>query len=192
MSLRFRIEVSARHVHLSQEHLEVLFGKNYELSPEKALSQPGEFVAEERLSIVGPRDIIHNVAILGPCREQTQVEITWTEARKLGLHPPIRESGHLEGSEGCRLVGPAGEVELTEGVIIAKRHLHLSPQEATELGVANGDIVSVKVNSSERELIFGDVVARVSEKYACTMHLDTDEGNAAGVTSGVTTGELAK
>lgn len=192
MAKRVLIEVSARHIHLCREHLEILFGANYELSPEKTLSQPGEFVAEERLSVVGPRDVIHNVAILGPCRPHTQVEITWTEARKIGLRPPIRESGHLDGSAGCRLVGPKGEVELAEGVIIAKRHLHLSPADAAALGVNNGDIVSVKVNSSERELTFGDVVARVGERYSCTMHLDTDEGNAAGVTSGVTTGEIVR
>ena len=190
MSKRILIEVSARHIHLCCEHLEILFGENYELTPEKPLSQPGEFVAEERLQVVGPRDMLHNVAILGPLRAQTQVEITWNEARKIGLQPPIRESGDLAGSSACRLVGPAGEVDLEEGVIIAKRHLHLSPIEAADLGVENGDIVRVKVNSSERELIFGDVVARVNEKYSCTMHLDTDEGNAAGVTSGVTTGEI--
>jgi len=192
MPKRILIEVSARHVHLSREHLDILFGKGYELSPDKTLSQPGEFAAQERLQIVGPRDMLHNVAILGPLREQTQVEITWTEARKIGLKPPVRESGHLEDSEGCRLVGPAGEVELSEGVIIAKRHLHLSPADAEDLGIKSGDIVSVKVNSPERGLIFGDVVARVSEKYSCTMHLDTDEGNAAGVTSGVTTGEICR
>ncbi|MBQ6396493.1 phosphate propanoyltransferase [Candidatus Saccharibacteria bacterium] len=190
MSKRILIEVSARHIHLCREHLETLFGPDFELTPEKPLSQPGEFVASERLSIVGPRDVIHNVAVLGPLREKTQVEITWTEARKLGLQPPIRESGHHEGSVGCRLVGPKGEVELSSGVIIPKRHLHLSPEDASWLNVSHGDIVSVKVNSPERELTFGDVVVRVNEKFSSAMHLDTDEGNAAGVTSGVTTGEI--
>lgn len=187
---RIIIEVSARHVHLCREHLDALFGKGYELTPNRPLSQPGEFVAEERLQIAGPREMLHHVAVLGPLREKTQVEITLTEARKIGLKPPIRESGHLDGSASCRLIGPKGEVELPEGVIVAKRHLHLATKDALELGVKNGDIVSVKVNSPERQTIFGDVVARVSDKYACTMHLDTDEGNAAGVSSGITTGEI--
>lgn len=190
MHRRILIEVSARHIHLSREHLETLFGADHELTPERTLSQPGEFVSRERLTIVGPRDAIHNVAILGPLRDRTQVEVTWTEARKLGLQPPIRESGNHDGSVGCRLVGPEGEVELASGVIIAKRHLHLSPKDAEWLGINHGDIVSVKVNSPERGLTFDDVIVRVNEKYSCTMHLDTDEGNAAGVISGVTTGEI--
>lgn len=190
MPNRIIVEVSARHVHLCRKDLDVLFGEGYELTPEKPLSQPGEFVSTERLSIAGPREMLHNVAILGPLRPKTQVEITLTEARKIGVKPPIRESGHLEGSASCRLIGPKGEVELEEGVIVAKRHLHLSEKDALELGVKNGDIVSVKINSTERGTIFGDVVTRVSDKYACTMHLDTDEGNAAGVLSGITTGEI--
>ncbi|MBQ8996693.1 phosphate propanoyltransferase [Candidatus Saccharibacteria bacterium] len=190
MPNRIIVEVSARHVHLCRKDLDVLFGEGYELTPEKPLSQPGEFVSTERLSIAGPREMLHNVAILGPLRPKTQVEITLTEARKIGVKPPIRESGHLEGSASCRLIGPKGEVELEEGVIVAKRHLHLSEKDALELGVKNGDIVSVKINSTERGTVFGDVVARVSDKYACTMHLDTDEGNAAGVLSGITTGEI--
>ncbi|MBQ6396417.1 phosphate propanoyltransferase, partial [Candidatus Saccharibacteria bacterium] len=175
MSRRIPIEVSARHIHLSKDHLEKLFGKGHELSPDKPLSQPGEFVSVERLSVAGPRDIIHNVAVLGPLRMKTQVEITFTEARKLGLQPPIRESGDLEGSAGCRLIGPEGEVELDSGVIIPKRHLHLSERDAEELGVKNGDIVSIKTDTVERETIFGDVVVRVSDKYSCAVHLDTDE-----------------
>jgi len=190
MPNRIIVEVSARHVHLCRKDLDILFGEGYELTPEKPLSQPGEFVSTERLSIAGPREMLHNVAILGPLRPKTQVEITLTEARKIGVKPPIRESGHLEGSASCRLIGPKGEVELEEGVIVAKRHLHLSEKDALELGVKNGDIVSVKINSTERGTVFGDVVARVSDKYACTIHLDTDEGNAAGVLSGITTGEI--
>lgn len=190
MTKRILIEVSARHVHLCEADLKKLFGENHDLMPQKFLSQPSEFVAEERLSIAGPREMLHNVAILGPLRPRTQVEITLSEARKIGLKPPIRESGDLEGSEGCRLIGPVGEVDLSEGVIVAKRHLHLSPKNAQELGVKNGDIVAVMVNSTERMLTFEDVVVRVNERFTCTMHLDTDEGNAAGVMSGVTTGEI--
>ena len=176
------IEISARHVHLSQRLVDILFGKGHELKPAKFLSQPTEFLSEDRISIVGPREILHNVAVLGPTREHTQVEISLTDARKLGLNPPIRESGDHAGSASCRLVGPAGEYELKDGVIIARRHLHLSGQEARELGLKNGDIVSVAVKHSLRPLIFQDVLVRIKPTFALSMHLDTDEGNAAGLT----------
>ncbi|MBR5389296.1 phosphate propanoyltransferase [Candidatus Saccharibacteria bacterium] len=176
------IEISARHVHLSQHLVNVLFGEGYELTPAKGLSQPTEFLCNERVDIVGPREIIHNVAVLGPTREHTQVEIALTDARKLGLNPPIRESGDHDGSAACRIVGPAGEYELDDGVIIARRHLHLGTKEAEKLALKNGDIVSVEVKNSLRPLIFEDVLIRVKDTYSLSMHVDTDEGNAAGLT----------
>ena len=181
--VKIPIEVSARHVHLSQRLVEILFGVGYKLTPEKALSQTTEFLAQERIDIVGPREIIHSVAVLGPTREHTQVEISLTDARKLGLTPPVRESGHHEGSVGCRLVGPAGEYELEDGVIIARRHLHCSSAEAEKLGVGNGETVSVEVKNALRPVIFKDVLVRVKNEFSLSMHVDTDEGNAAGLTA---------
>ena len=179
--VKIPIEISARHVHLSQHLVDILFGKNYKLTTARTLSQPTEFLANERVSIVGPREILHNVAILGPVREHTQVELAMTDARKIGLNPPIRESGHHEGSVGCRIVGPAGEYELKDGVIIARRHLHLNQQEADNLGIKNGDIVSVEIKNSSRPVIFEDVLVRVRDDFHLSMHVDTDEGNAAGL-----------
>ena len=176
------VEVSARHVHLSQHLIDLLFGEGHELTPAKALSQPTEFLSTDRLSIVGPREILHNVAILGPTRAHTQVEISLTDARKLGLNPPIKESGDHEGSASCRLVGPAGEYELKDGVIVARRHLHLTDQEAQNLGLKNGDTVSVAIHNSLRPLIFEDVLVRTKDTFSLSMHIDTDEGNAAGLT----------
>ncbi len=176
------IEISARHVHLSQHLVNVLFGEGHELTPAKDLSQPTEFLCNERVDIVGPREIIHNVAVLGPTREHTQVEIALTDARKLGLNPPIRESGDHDGSASCRIVGPVGEYELEDGVIIARRHLHLSTKEAEKLALKNGDVVSVEVKNSSRPLIFKDTLVRVKDSYSLSMHVDTDEGNAAGLT----------
>ncbi len=176
------IEISARHVHLSQRLVNILFGKGHELTPDKTLSQPTEFRCEERLDIVGPREIIHSVAVLGPTREHTQVEIALTDARKLGLNPPVRESGNHEGSASCRLVGPAGEYELDDGVIVAHRHLHCNSAEAEQLGIKNGDIISVEVKDSLRPVIFEDVIVRVKDTFSLSMHVDTDEGNAAGLT----------
>ena len=155
---------------------------NYELKPDKTLSQPSEFLAKERVDIVGPREIIHNVAVLGPTREHTQVEISLTDARKLGLNPPVRESGNHEGSEKCRFVGPFGEYDLEDGVIVAHRHIHCSPLEAEKLGIKDGEKVSVEVKNSLRPLIFEDVLVRVKDSFSLSMHVDTDEGNAAGLT----------
>ena len=176
------IEISARHVHLSRRILEILFGEGYELKPVRTLSQPTEFLAEERLDIVGPREILHRVGVLGPTRDHTQVELSLTDARKLGLNPPIRESGNHDGSVGCRLVGPNGEFELEDGVIIAHRHIHANPEEAAKLGLKDGDKVSVKVENSLRPLIFEDVLVRIKDSFSLSMHVDTDEGNAAGLT----------
>ncbi len=184
------VEVSARHVHLSQEHLEALFGEGYELTCKKMLSQPGQFACEEKVTVVGPRGE-SKMSILGPVRKESQVEVSLTDARGLGLKALVRESGDLEGTEGCKLVGPKGEVVLEKGVIAAKRHIHFTPEDAEKFGVKDKDIVSVKVETEGRSLVFGDVVCRVSPSYALAMHVDTDEGNAMGY-SGVTYGEVIK
>ena len=181
--IQIPIETSARHVHLSDHIADILFGKGYQLTPERYLSQLGAYLCRERLRIVGPRDILHDVAILGPNREHTQVEISITDAKKLGLIPPIRESGDHSGSASCRLVGPAGEYELDDGVIIARRHLHCSPTDAEHLGVQDGDIVSIEVRDSLRPIVFRDVLVRVDEKFNLSLHLDTDEANSAGLTA---------
>ena len=178
--MNFVVETSARHVHVSQEDLEVLFGKGYELTKKKDLSQPGQYACEERVTVVGPKKELAGVSILGPVRPATQVEISLTDARSIGVASPIRESGDVAGSGACKLVGPAGEVELKEGVIVAKRHIHATPEDAEKLGVQDKDIVSVKISTSERSLVFDDVVVRVSPKFALAMHIDTDESNAAG------------
>ena len=183
------VEISARHLHLSQEHLDILFGAGYQLTAKKALSQPGQFACEERVTLVGPKKSIANVIILGPARPATQVEVSLTDARTLGVKAPIRESGVVEGSGACKLVGPCGEVELTEGVMVAKRHLHIIPEDAEKAGIVDKQIVKLSVKSEERSIIFDDVIARVSAKAATAVHLDTDEANAAGI-SGTVEGEI--
>lgn len=180
MGKEFIVETSARHVHVTQETLEVLFGAGYQLTKKKDLSQPGQFASNERVTIVGGKKEMPNVSILGPCRTINQVEISATDARSIGIDAPVRESGDIAGSGACKLIGPAGEVELKEGVIVAKRHIHMTPADAKELGVENGQIVKVQIkNGNGRNLIFDDTVVRVSEKYALAMHIDTDEANAA-------------
>ena len=177
------IEVSARHVHVTTEDLETLFGKGYQLTPKKDLSQPGQYAAAERVDLVGPRSTIKNVSILGPVRAASQVEVSMSDARTLGLNPSIRESGNIDGTIGVQLVGPVGSVTLDKGLIVAKRHVHLTPEAAEAQGVVNGQVVGVKVHTDDRSMTFGDVVIRVSEKFAPAMHIDTDEANAAGITS---------
>lgn len=177
------IEVSARHVHVTTEDLETLFGKGYQLTPKKDLSQPGQYAAAERVDLVGPRSTIKNVSILGPVRSASQVEVSLSDARTLGLNPSIRESGNIDGTIGVQLVGPAGSITLDKGLIVAKRHVHLTPEAADAQGVVNGQVVGVKVHTDDRSMTFGDVVIRVSEKFAPAMHIDTDEANAAGITS---------
>lgn len=179
MSKQVLVETSARHVHLSQEHLDVLFGKGYELTVKKELSQPGQYACTERVDVVGPKKALAGVSILGPTRSSSQVELSLTDARSIGVTAPIRESGDIAGSGACKLVGPCGEVELAEGVIAAKRHIHMTPADAAEFGVQDKDVVSVQVETAGRALTFGDVVVRVSEKFALAMHIDTDESNAA-------------
>ena len=177
------IEVSARHVHVTTEDLETLFGKGYQLTPKKDLSQPGQYAAAERVDLVGPRSTLKNVSILGPVRAASQVEVSMSDARTLGLNPSIRESGNIDGTIGVQLVGPAGTVTLEKGLIVAKRHVHLTPEAAEAQGVVNGQVVEIKVHTDDRSMTFGDVVIRVSEKFAPAMHIDTDEANAAGITS---------
>lgn len=179
------VEVSARHAHLSQEALEVLFGKGHSLTPKKDLSQPGQFACEERITVVGPKKELAGVSILGPVRRNTQVELSATDARSIGIAAPIRESGDVAGSAGCKLIGPCGELEIKEGVIVAKRHIHMTPADAEKYGVQDNQVVQVAAQSNGRSLIFGDVVVRVSEKFALAMHIDTDEGNAAGCFPGM-------
>ncbi len=183
MKEKVLVEISARHVHVTQAHLEILFGPGHQLTPKKDLSQPNQYAAEERVDVVGPRSFLKNVSILGPCRDFSQVEITKTEARLLGADALIRESGNIEGTNGIKLVGPKGELVLDKGLIVAKRHIHLTPENAEYYGVKNTQLVSVRIESDERSLTFSDVVIRVSEKFALAMHIDTDEANAAGISS---------
>lgn len=179
MGYTVKIGLSNKHVHLSQEHLEVLFGKGHELTPTKDLVQPGQFASEEKVDIVGPKKTLTGIRVLGPVRPETQVELAMTDARTLGIKAPVRESGHLEGTPGCKLIGPCGEVELDHGVMVAQRHVHLNPQQAIEAGVKDKDIVCLKIDG-ERGLIFDNVVVRSGDKHEREVHLDTDEGNAAG------------
>ena len=178
----FLVETSARHVHVTQEHLEKLFGEGYQLTVRKMLSQPGQFASNEKVTVVGPKGEL-KCSILGPVRKATQIEVSLTEARQLGVKAPVRESGDIEGSAPCKLVGPAGEVEVSEGVIAAMRHVHMTPEDAEHYGVENGQIVAVKVFNGvddSRALVFENTVVRVSNSYALAMHIDTDESNAAG------------
>ena len=178
------VETSARHVHVTQETLEILFGAGYQLTKKKDLSQPGQFACNERVDVVGPKRTLANVSILGPVRKANQVELSLTDARSIGVNAPVRESGDIAGSGACKLVGPCGEVEMAEGVIAAKRHIHMTPADAAEFGVADKQIVSVKVPTvNGRALTFDDVVVRVSDNFALAMHVDTDESNAAGLAS---------
>lgn len=186
--MKVMVETSARHVHVTQEALEVLFGKGAELTKKKDLSQPGQFACQEKVTIVGPKGQMA-ASILGPVRKENQVELSLTEARKLGIAAPVRESGDIEGTPGCKLIGPAGELDLDKGVIAAKRHIHLTPEAAAEFGVQDKQIVSVAVGGEGRKLVFGDVVIRVNPNFAPAMHIDTDECNAAGI-SGTVEGEI--
>ena len=185
MAKEFIVETSARHVHLNEAEFKVLFGPDAVLHKKKDLSQPGQFACEERVTVKGTKKDLAGVSILGPFRKCAQVELSATDARSIGLPIAIRESGDLEGTPGCILVGPAGELEIKQGVIVAKRHIHATPEDAAELGVKDKDIVKVEVKTPERSLIFGDVVVRVSPSYALAMHIDTDESNAAGMVPGV-------
>ena len=185
MSKEFIVETSARHAHLSEADFKVLFGENASLTIKKPLSQPGQYACEERITVVGPKKELAGVSILGPFRKASQVELSATDARSIGLGIAVRESGDLANTPGCKLVGPCGEIEIKEGVIVAKRHIHATVKDAEELGVKDKEIVKVEVCTKDRSLIFGDVVVRVNDSFALAMHIDTDESNAAGMAPGV-------
>ena len=191
MSNQVLVETSARHLHLSQKDLEILFGEGYQLTSKKALSQPGQFACVERVDVVGSKKTLSGVTILGPVRKATQVELSLTDARSIGVDAPIRESGDIAGSGACKLVGPKGEIELKEGVIAAKRHIHMTPADAEAFDVKDGQTVSVRIDSDGRALTFGDVVIRVRADFALAMHIDPDESNAACAVPG-TMGEVIK
>jgi len=179
---KFIVETSARHAHVSEADLAILFGEGAKLTHKKNLSQPGQFACEERVTIVGPKKEIAGVSILGPTRPATQVELSATDARSIGLNSIIKESGDIVGSSACKIVGPCGEIDISEGVIVAKRHIHLTPADAEELQVSDKEIVWVKIDSPDRKAILGDVVCRVHPNFARAMHIDTDEANAVGST----------
>ena len=189
MANKFLVETSARHVHLTAEAVEILFGKGHTLTNKKDLSQPGQYACEEKVTVKGPKGAL-KASILGPTRPANQVELSLTDARTIGVTVPVRESGDVAGSAGCVLEGPCGTVEMKEGVIAAKRHIHMTTADAAALGVVDKEIVSVKVDTS-RPLIFGDVVVRVNDSFALAMHIDTDEANAAGA-CGAVYGEIVK
>ena len=191
MGHKILIETSARHVHLTQEHVEVLFGKGAELTPAHELTQPGIFVSKEKVTLVGPKRTISGVSILGPVRPYTQVELSASDARNLGINAPIGESGELAGTAGCKIVGPDGELEIEEGVMIVQRHVHMKTATAEELGFHEKELVCVKVNSEKRSLIFDDVVVHTHPLVETFVHIDTDEANAAGI-KGPVYGELIK
>ena len=185
---KIEIEGSGRHCHVTKETLETLFGEGFELEIKKMLSQPGQYATNQKISVVGPRKAI-NLTILGPCRPADQVELSMTDATSIGITAPIRESGDVAGSPGCKLVGPKGEVEIKEGVIIAKRHVHITPEDAVKFGVKDKQIIKVKVNG-DRALIFDEVVVRVRDDFATYMHIDYDEFNAAAVNKENLMGEI--
>jgi len=184
MSKPVMIEVSARHVHICEADLKKLFGENAVLSETKPLSQPGQYACAERVTVVGPKSQLNNVIILGPTRPSTQVELSLTDARNIGVCAPVRESGDVAGSAGCKLVGPCGEIEISEGIIAAKRHIHMTPEDAAELNVSDKEIVQVKAESEGRSVTFGDVVVRVSPSFSLAMHIDTDEANCGALSQG--------
>ena len=180
MEKKVLVETSARHIHLTEEAVETLYGKGATLTVKKDLSQPGQYAAgNEKITLVGPKGTL-SCSVLGPTRPANQVELSFSDARALGLKDvPVRESGDVAGTPGLKMVGPAGEVEITEGVIIAKRHIHMTPADAEKYNLVDKQIVNVKVETDGRSLIFGDVIVRVSPSYALAMHIDTDESNAA-------------
>lgn len=183
-SLAIPVGVSNRHLHLSEADLYTLFGAGYKLTVKKELAQPGQYAAEEVVDLIGPKGTIAKVRVLGPVRRQTQIEVSKTDSFVLGLNPPVRDSGAVSGTPGLIVKGPIGQVELSEGVIIAKRHVHCTPEEAAKLGVKDGDIVSVAVEGTDRALIFGEVLIRARHDFALEFHADTDEANAASLKNG--------
>ncbi|HBW37432.1 phosphate propanoyltransferase [Desulfosporosinus sp. BICA1-9] len=177
------VGISNRHIHLSEEHIEALFGAGYTLTKTKDLSQPGQFACEETITLIGPKGSITGVRVLGPARKVSQVELTETDRFKIGVKPPVRDSGKLEGTPGIEVEGPKGRIHLDQGVIIAARHIHMTPEDATKYSVKDGDHVSVAI-PGPRGGILERVLVRVSPDYALDLHLDTDEGNAFGLVNG--------
>ncbi len=183
MKTELPIGMSNRHIHLSQGDLEILFGEGYELTRRKDLSQPGQFAAEEKVDLIGPKRAIKGVRVLGPVRTATQVEVSISDAFTLGVEPVIRNSGDVKDTPGVKVVGPKGEIDLKEGVIVAARHIHMHTDEAKEFGLKDGDIVSVKVDGV-RGITFDNVLIRSGEGHKLEMHVDIEEGNAAGTKNG--------
>lgn len=180
---KISVGISARHVHVTREHLDILYGPGHNLTPKKMLSQPGEFASEETVDIVTEKGSFKHVRILGPVRRHTQIELAISDTFPLGLKPPVRDSGNIADTPGVKLIGPAGTVTLSEGVIVAWRHVHMTPADAASYGVKDKDYISVKT-TGDRAITFHNVLVRVSDKYALEFHVDTDEGNAAGLKNG--------
>ena len=183
MKKELPIALSNRHIHVSQEDLDILFGKGYELNKIKDLSQPGQYACDERVELVGPKKSIKGVRILGPVRPKTQLELSISDAFTLGIEPVIRNSGDVKGTPGIKILGPEGEIELNEGAIVAARHIHMHPDDAEEFGVVDHEIVNIRVNGP-RGLVFENVLVRVFDEFALEMHIDVEEGNASGVKNG--------
>lgn len=181
--MKLPIALSNRHMHLSKEHIEILFGESYELTHFKDLSQPGQFACQEKVDIIGLKGSLKGVRVLGPARKSTQIEVSYADARVLGLEAPVRQSGDIKGSPGAKLIGPKGEVELDEGIIIASRHIHMSLKDAEKFDVKDMEIVNVETEG-ERAVVFKNVLVRAHEDFALEMHVDLEEGNAAGVANG--------
>ncbi|MFA5576002.1 MAG: phosphate propanoyltransferase [Tissierellaceae bacterium] len=190
MKTELPIALSNRHIHLSQEDLDILFGQGYELTKMKDLSQPGQYACDEKVDVIGPKNTIKGVRILGPVRSKSQFELSVSDAFALGVKPIVRNSGDIVGTPGAKLVGPKGEIDLSEGLIVAARHIHMHTSDAEEFGVEDKDVVNIKVKG-ERGLIFNNVLVRVSKDYQLEMHVDVEEGNAAGLRNG-DLGELIK
>ncbi|WDV44268.1 phosphate propanoyltransferase [Clostridiaceae bacterium M8S5] len=183
MKTQLPIALSNKHIHLSKEHVEILFGKGYELTKMKDLSQPGQYACEEKVDVVGPKGTLKNVRVLGPVRKETQLEISLSDGFKLGVKADIKDSGDLEGSPGAKIVGPKGEVTIDKGIIVAARHIHMHTDDAKDFGVEDKQRVNIKVGGT-RGLVFNNVLVRVHPTYALEMHVDIEEGNAAGVKNG--------
>lgn len=175
------VEASGRHVHLTRQQVQTLFG--HDLTPDKELSQPGQFAALERVSVRGSKGVLHNVAVLGPCRKEAQVEISFTDGRVLGIAPPVRLSGDVAQTPGCTIEGPMGKISIDHGVIVAKRHIHMTPEDAVLQNVSDGEEVRLKVLTN-RPIVFEEVSVRVSEQFRTAVHLDYDEANACGFVKG--------
>ncbi|MEK7072665.1 MAG: phosphate propanoyltransferase [Patescibacteria group bacterium] len=186
---KIKVEISARHCHLSRKDLNSLFGLGYKLKPIKYLSQPGEFASSETVTIKTKDGQINNLRILGPIRKKTQIELALTDARKLKINPPLRLSGDVKGSLGATLIGSKGQIKIKEGVIIAQRHLHCSPKQAKKLNLKNGQTVSVKI-PGQRSVTFDNIIVRIKDNFDLSVHLDTDEGNASTINGVCTFGEL--